>query len=902
MSNRKNLKNIDSILQVTKETVNKNNKYYEYIINRNNSLYMRQLPLLMKNSRIKALVISKGKYDFKSKSIENKKENEENNNTSKNDIFNIPLSSIRNIQTRSKKLPPLCPLYNGRGELLPSVIKSSKILAQKLINFDDNNNLNYSLGFTKMGATQNKRKIKTKIEIKKIKYNKSCDFDFKLDYDEKENRQFNEPEYDNLKYEESKIFGQKKLYEEIIKKKIIELQTVYNKNLTTKKEKIYKYGLEKIKMCLVLDSLRVKINEIKDENSITIEKGEKCLFEYSLPLSLLPLFYFKGPEQFLIILSKLIIYNESSGSFEIAKKDDEIISNILKNCNDYIIEEESVSPFIKKEESKELNLDGVLNDNKKNNQIKQTRNVTYLNENKSPSLNNSFINSLSNSQTNRNSFKNLNLDNNNNNNDNNIFDNKNNNNNETNNNNNNVNRVGFRESFSNFNRKKILVKEYNIFPNKNNNDISFSTYEYFWITKNKSYILTIDMPLITVSVPSQKNEAKKYINFELLFYLYYKNFVMWDFYIIKYLSTYKNFRYFLEQIYSIPGKRNISFYITKPKGKKNLFTSYELITILTRTTDNKKNNQKDKPFFDNNNYSRSNSKISPPKRRNESMKFKNDLINKNSLDSNEKNKSEENSETNNNNYHQYKRTISSKNLNSPNFNSLFIQKGFLVHATYINTKKGVENEFIFHFNIDQLRKFQVMETLVDKLSFFIKFMRVNYDNESISFDFDSFNAFDESIWIKDMKKYNFRYLIKYNQINEENKFEENYESDDISIMKVFKGINKYIQIKIEVKCPLIIMKGLDESGFKTTEKINIYYKIEKQLNDLVISNSLDLTKQIIKILKENNFCRKPNLYKRYVRKKTNRQKKATYKENAYNEKLINFESSGKFLGIVPDLE
>ena len=196
-----------------------------------------------------------------------------------------------------------------------------------------------------------------------------------------------------------------------------------------------------------------------------------------------------------------------------------------------------------------------------------------------------------------------------------------------------------------------------------------------------------------------------------------------------------------------------------------------------------------------------------------------------------------------------------------------------------------------------------MEVLVDKMSFFIKFLKINYDNESIYFDFESFNEFDESIWIKDMKKYNFKYLKNYKVIYEEKKIEDNVQ-DDVSIMKVYQGINKNIQIKIEIKYPLILMKGLDEYGFKTSEKINIEYKIEKILSNLTINNTLDLTKQIINILKAHNFCRKDYAAKRNERKKTmNKQKKNTYKENTIqNEKLNNFENSSGSLDIVPDLK
>ena len=863
MNKKRIFKNIDSILQVTKETVNKNDNYYNYIVNQNNNLYKKQLPLLMKNSRINALVLSKTKIDFNKKPSFSMEKIEKKNfsKTNKSKVIS-PLSTIRNTQMRSKKLPPLCPLYNSKGELVPSIIKSSKILLNKSIYFNDNNIVNCTLGYKQMGSTQNIFRNK-KLKIKKLKYNNSCDFDIKLDYDEKENKQFNEPEYDNLKYDESKIFGQKKLYEEMIKTKIIELQNVYNKNLTIKKEKIYKYGLEKIKMIMNLDSLKIKINEIKDQKSIIIEKNPIPTFEYTLPFALLPLFYFRGVKAFLIILTKLIIFNEVNQTFEVEKNDDKIISNILKNCVDFNIDDDNNNNY--PEEKNQNNI--KFNSNYNNNLI----------DNKNSSLNNSFINSQTNSSVNINSVRKQNsLENNE---KQPIIENNN-----TVNPNNRVDRVGFRESIPNI-KKKGKIKKFDVYPKKHNNDdISTSIYEFFWITKNKSYILTIETPLITITVPSHSSVAKKYINYELLFYLYSMQFIMWDFYIIKYLSTYKNFRNFLEQIYSLPEKRNILLYIANPKIKKNLFTFYELTSILTRetvkTVQKIENNLSAKSVNTPYNNINDNNKISPKKRNYNSNKK--ELKKDNSIDSNNNstNRNEEDFENSGINLvYQFNETNGKKNLNSLNFNSLFIQKGLLIVASYINTKKNITNEYTFHFNIDQLRKFQKMEVLVDKLSFFIKFLKISYENESISFDFESFNEFDETLWIKDMKKYNFKYLKNYQVIYEEKKIDENAPDDDVSIMKIYKGINKYIKIKIEIKYPLIIMKGLDEYGFRSTEKINVEHKIENILRNLTINNSLDLTKQIINILKENNFCRKEIVIKRNVRKKTIKQKKTIDKDN-----------------------
>ena len=868
MNKKRIFKNIDSILQVTKETVNKSDNYYDYIINHSDSLYKRQLPLLMKNFRINALIASKTKNNIQLNNFLPKKDDKKEKEKTI-EKYKSPFYSIRNIKIRSQKLPPLCPLFNYKGELIPSIVQSSKILLKRKINYEESiNNMNCTLGLKKMGSTENVF-INKKLDMKKMRYNKSCDFDYKLDYDESENRQFNEPEYDKLKYDESKILGQKNLYKDIIKNKIIELKTIYNKNLTTKKEKIYSYGLEKIKLCLILDSLKVKINEIKDETSPIIEKSEKTVFEYMLPFSLLPLFYFKGVEPFLLILSKLIIYNEKNKNFEIEKKDDELIANILKHCADFNIEEEK---------TKELNNNDIninINNTRYSNSRSNLNNNINLNENKNSSLNNSFINSQVNSSINRNSIINQNPIENNDihTNDNNL------------NSFNSNNKLSIRESFSTV-KKKGIIQTLDIYPIKiNKNDNSTSIYEFFWLTSNKSYILSIEMPLITLNVPSLKSEAKKYINFEILFYLYYTQFVMWDFYIIKYLSTYKNFRIFLEQIYSIQEKRNISFYITNPKYKKNIFSYYELTSIITREVTRKLNQR---------NNDRNNTKIPNANSNTENDIENNSIKNQNDNETINNNKNNNITIDNNNNIN--------NNNNLLNYNSIFIQKGLLIITSFINRKKGITKEYTFHFNIEQLRKFQKMEALVDKLSFFIKFIKINYDNESISFDFEAFNSFNEEVWIKDMNKYNFNFLKNYKTIYEEKKIDD-YTLNDVSYMKVYQGINKNIKIKIEIKYPLVLMKTLNQLGYKNTEKIRVYNKVEKKLTKITIHNSLDLTKQVINILKENNFCRAGLGSQRNIRKKTKRDKKNTFKENTiYNDKLNNPENSYGSLGIVQYLK
>ncbi len=132
-----------------------------------------------------------------------------------------------------------------------------------------------------------------------------------------------------------------------------------------------------------------------------------------------------------------------------------------------------------------------------------------------------------------------------------------------------------------------------------------------------------------------------------------------------------------------------------------------------------------------------------------------------------------------------------------------------------------------------------MEIFINKLSFFSKFLNINYEKGTITFDFESFNNFDESNWINDINKCNNNYsqmIFHYDK----NKIDPN-NSDEQLTLKEFPGAIKGTKIKIEMKCPLILIKTLDQHGYLTTKKVNVNYKVEKILRKIIKHNSIDLT-------------------------------------------------------------
>ena len=52
---------VGNILQVTKSTIQLNENFYDYYINKDNALYIKQLPLLVQKTNMQALAIKKRK-------------------------------------------------------------------------------------------------------------------------------------------------------------------------------------------------------------------------------------------------------------------------------------------------------------------------------------------------------------------------------------------------------------------------------------------------------------------------------------------------------------------------------------------------------------------------------------------------------------------------------------------------------------------------------------------------------------------------------------------------------------------------------------------------------------------------------------------------------------------------
>ena len=158
MKIKKIVKNIEPILSVTNNIIKKSNKFYEYYVKESNNLYENQIPLLYRNPNIREVMkLKKLRREdiIKDQSDYNEEENEEQNI---NYTIN-PLSNIRKPHIRSIKLPPLCPFYSQKGDLLPEVITTSKIYSRNTIQTDNYYDMNVSISSNSLGKNPKKRRL-----------------------------------------------------------------------------------------------------------------------------------------------------------------------------------------------------------------------------------------------------------------------------------------------------------------------------------------------------------------------------------------------------------------------------------------------------------------------------------------------------------------------------------------------------------------------------------------------------------------------------------------------------------------------------------------------------------------------------------------------------------------------
>ena len=483
---------IGSINKLTKKIIENSESFHSYYIDQKINYYEDTLPLVLHEKKLKNSFNKSEKRLIKL----NKK-------------YPLSLKSIRHVNIRSKKISDLCPIFNNKGELLPSVVSNSKIYK-----------CNYSYEKNKpkinLGIYPMKRRNLNSFQINNISSSFS---NFKKD--------FFSDEYLKLHYNEEVIFNQHEKYNNIIKEKIEYFKTNKNKNNTTFLEKKYNFGQKNKAMRLSLKSMKINFEtpneEIELYNNVNINKNLQIEF----PFSLLPLFYYKGIESFKKILCSIIQF---SNNYEKVSINEDSIYNTLNNLKDFRTDDSEL------------------------------RKGSNISKNKS-SIN---INPIKNSPKKKISFQN------------------------TDNDNSNDEYENLRGEFTKYQNSVPNLREklkFEIFHTENkNNDNNYSKYNiysFLWTTNSKTFNVTITLPLITFTVPINSIKVQQFLDYELLFYIYNLNFICWDYYVMKYLSRFKQFRFLLEKLVSHSPIYNLNIFLIQPKIHKYSFNEKQYKFIHT---------------------------------------------------------------------------------------------------------------------------------------------------------------------------------------------------------------------------------------------------------------------------------------------------------------------------------
>ena len=175
------------------------------------------------------------------------------------------------------------------------------------------------------------------------------------------------------------------------------------------------------------------------------------------------------------------------------------------------------------------------------------------------------------------------------------------------------------------------------------------------------------------------------------------------------------------------------------------------------------------------------------------------------------------------------------NTNEDLVNSTFIQKCFIAVIRFVDTKTFKANEYKIYFNFNQFQKFQKMEKYIDKISFLIKFIDINYVKKSVTIDYKSLDNFDENKWIKDYNQYNTQYITSL-----ENKV--NNLPDYHRMAAEYLGMTKNSVIQIEIYTPLSLARTLSEICLIKTDKIFMNNNFQDKAIDIEKDNILEMSK------------------------------------------------------------
>ena len=287
-------------------------------------------------------------------------------------------------------------------------------------------------------------------------------------------------DYSYLHYNASEIFKGKSVYDKLILDKLNYLKQGKFDTKTVKFEKTIYYGKHRKEIKLTLNSLTISLEDM----ALSPEMQNKNL-KLDLPISLLPLFYYKGLDSFQKVLATTVKVGNNFETISFIENEFETAINNIPDFKTNSSEEKVRSNNSKKLSTKKM--------------------------------------------------------------------------------------------------KRIIKNECLMSPSlkRDQNFIKFNYFIFFWITNTRTFSAKITLPFIDLDILENHITMKLFLDYELLFFLYQKNFENWEFYVIKYLSTFSKYRKIFEQLGSQRKINHKTIFLKEPKTKINSFSQETLYNIYT---------------------------------------------------------------------------------------------------------------------------------------------------------------------------------------------------------------------------------------------------------------------------------------------------------------------------------
>ena len=349
---------------------------------------------------------------------------------------------------------------------------------------------------------------------------------------------------------------------------------------------------------------------------------------------------------------------------------------------------------------------------------------------------------------------------------------------------------------ANFFKDHNLIKaldnsDSNIYNNpiyKSNTKANFETninkYTIYIISLQKKYKVHLYLPEIELIFNNYNKQINHFIDKELFLFLYQNNFMYWDYYVLHYLFSYKNFRQFMNGILSAQNQNNMRYY-----KKNNYFLS-------------KTNNKQEKNNYKN--YLSQNKGIQSKIRRcylTELYSYETSL---------------------NDNCYEFIFMYS----NSINL-SIFKLKSYTLYVFYTNINKPIIYEFNFNF---QQMKILYYISLLEFLTVFLKKLLYIKDGD-INLDYSYFESFSNM-----SNQEILTYFSDLNKMNEHNRLNE-YELN--------KQQNTLNSLNLRVCEPFI--EVIDFNLNNNNKMVQSYIKLRKEFIKELININVNIKEWINKI-------------------------------------------------------